>query len=309
MRSSELACPRCGSPMIRRIRRADNSPFWGCSRYPACWGTRALEAIEAVRPVEPPAPLPDAVPWDDPSWKRGATAGASARRTGERRAARHRARVREATPRILITGLVLALAGTALVFLGDPSWRLFGWSLIGIAALGTLTRLLVLPAHVRAWTVGAEGEERVAALLSGLRPEGFIVLNDLRIPGTRENIDHVVVGPAGVFVVETKHYSGLVRARGGELVVSGRRKTEFIDQVERQVAALRRTLGVDITAYIAFVGADFPWFGRQRVRGVEALPLARLAKEIAAQPERLDESEVRRLAGLIEATFPPAARG
>jgi len=34
------ACPECGSSMAVRYRRADGRPFLGCTRYPACRGTR-----------------------------------------------------------------------------------------------------------------------------------------------------------------------------------------------------------------------------------------------------------------------------
>jgi len=294
--------------MIRRDRRRDKAPFWGCSRFPACYGTRPLEAIETVRPVQPSAPLAGAIPWDDPSWRSRSTAGASARATGERRAARHRARVRAARPRISLRGVALAVGGIALVFVPGGSWSPLGWALIAVAILGTLTRLFVLPDHIRAWTIGAEGEERVARLLDELQADGYVVLSDLLIPGSRENIDHVVVGPTGVFVVETKNYSGLVKARGRDLYVGRRRKTEFIDQAERQVAAVRRVVGeVDLTAYLAFVRAEFPFFGRQRVRGIEAVPAGRLLRQIRQRPARLDATEVESISTALAAALLPSA--
>ena len=48
------ACPVCGQPMVQRIARKGphaNQPFWGCSRYPDCKGTRAVTPSEEVRPV------------------------------------------------------------------------------------------------------------------------------------------------------------------------------------------------------------------------------------------------------------------
>ena len=38
-------CPRCHSTMVRRISR--HGLFWGCSRFPSCRGTRALEGSRA----------------------------------------------------------------------------------------------------------------------------------------------------------------------------------------------------------------------------------------------------------------------
>src|SRR5688572_30511332 len=89
-RSSELACPKCGAPMVLRKNRRDRRQFWGCPNYPRCHGTRPFDAIDAVPRDLPAAPIPKAVVWDDPSWLR-AEAGASARATHNRRLKRHRA--------------------------------------------------------------------------------------------------------------------------------------------------------------------------------------------------------------------------
>jgi restriction system protein len=43
--STSPKCPRCGCPMVKQTaKRGDNigSKFWGCSRYPACKGTRPI---------------------------------------------------------------------------------------------------------------------------------------------------------------------------------------------------------------------------------------------------------------------------
>lgn len=45
--ASAPACPRCGKPMIRRTARQGpraGQPFWGCSTYPDCTGTRQIAA-------------------------------------------------------------------------------------------------------------------------------------------------------------------------------------------------------------------------------------------------------------------------
>jgi Topoisomerase DNA binding C4 zinc finger len=47
--SAEPTCPRCKGRMVRRTaKRGRNAgdPFWGCSRFPACHGTRDVEAEE-----------------------------------------------------------------------------------------------------------------------------------------------------------------------------------------------------------------------------------------------------------------------
>jgi hypothetical protein len=62
-----------------------------------------------------------------------------------------------------------------------------------------------------AWRRGAAGERRTARLLSPLERQGWVVLHDLAVPGSPANLDHLVIGPGGVFVVDSKHYRGRLR--------------------------------------------------------------------------------------------------
>jgi hypothetical protein len=39
-----------------------------------------------------------------------------------------------------------------------------------------------------------------------LERQGWVVLHDLAIPGSRTNLDHLVIGPGGVFVIDSKQY-------------------------------------------------------------------------------------------------------
>ena len=66
----------------------------------------------------------------------------------------------------------------------------------------------------RAWQRGATGERRTARLLDPLARHGWAVLHDLAIPGSRANLDHLVVGPGGVFVIDSKHYRGRLELDG-----------------------------------------------------------------------------------------------
>ncbi len=53
----------------------------------------------------------------------------------------------------------------------------------------------------RAWKVGAAGERCVADVLDAT---DCFVLHDRGVPGSKANIDHVAIGPAGVFVIDAK---------------------------------------------------------------------------------------------------------
>ena len=67
---------------------------------------------------------------------------------------------------------------------------------------------------------GADGEVHVGNAL-GLLPDEYNVINDLKTDFG--NIDHVVVGPSGVYVLDTKNWRGTITAdEQGELLVNGK---------------------------------------------------------------------------------------
>ncbi len=167
------------------------------------------------------------------------------------------------------------------------------------------------------WEQGAVGEEKVAARLDVLAEVGVRTFHDRRIPRTRANIDHLVVTPWGVWVVDAKRYinkrptyevhGGLFSPRREELRVGGRKADHLVDgvlwQVERVEAVLEGT--VPVTGLLCFVEADWPLIGGSfTVRGVRVCWPARLAKTLLKTEEpALDvEAVSRRLA----AKFPPA---
>jgi hypothetical protein len=56
-------------------------------------------------------------------------------------------------------------------------------------------------------------------------------LNDVVLPGHPGNIDHVVIGPCGVVVIETKHFSGSVEAHRNVWFASGRRRCSSVSRL------------------------------------------------------------------------------
>ncbi|MFW2513699.1 nuclease-related domain-containing protein [Demequina sp. SO4-13] len=60
----------------------------------------------------------------------------------------------------------------------------------------------------RAWRKGAEGEEYVGAKLDKLRDRGCHVLHSVPVGKGESDIDHIVIGPGGVFTINSKMHSG-----------------------------------------------------------------------------------------------------
>lgn len=98
-------------------------------------------------------------------------------------------------------------------------------------------------ARVRAenFESGAVGELAVAAAVAPLTIAGWFVLHDRSLPHGG-NLDHVLVGPGGVFVLDAKNWSGAVVTRGGVLRSGGRDVTRAVQQLSEGVSEVRASL-------------------------------------------------------------------
>lgn len=133
-----------------------------------------------------------------------------------------------------------------------------------------LYRLIQVAEKRRRYRQGLDGEMAVGQELTELLKDGMSVYHD--IPADKFNIDHIIVGPKGVFAVETKAHSkskaGMgdaevkVRVDGSTLVFPNWRETEWVEQTRRQAkwvsAWLTRATGekVDARPMLALPG----WF-------------------------------------------------
>jgi hypothetical protein len=176
---------------------------------------------------------------------------------------REQARVREHRIWMLL-GLVLALA--FLVVAASIDKRNGFLALVGLAFLLFLRRVtrgqIDIAVH---WRRGAASEEAVGHALDELASDGYSVRHDLEQP--REgNVDHLVSGPTGVFMIETKH-------RGY--------KPAHIPKARRQAKKLRDEIGVTVTPVICLDRrrARAPY----RDRGVWIVSRVRLVDWVRAQ--------------------------
>jgi hypothetical protein len=106
-------------------------------------------------------------------------------------------------------GLLLLLASVVSFYLGYETSR-FVLFLVGC---GFLVGAYPLFQKYRIWGSGAKGEEKVAKCLKSLGGK-YHVFHDVVLPRARGDIDHVVVGSNGVFVIETKNNNGTINCNG-----------------------------------------------------------------------------------------------
>ena len=104
-------------------------------------------------------------------------------------------------------------------------------------------RIEALEKHSAAMERGAVGEIGVGTVLQKF-PDSFYVINDLTTPFG--NLDHIVVGPTGVFVLDTKNWRGVVSADGkGELLLNGNPTDKpFIRQFVGRMMGIREKVAL-----------------------------------------------------------------
>jgi hypothetical protein len=215
------------------------------------------------------------------------TPGASAQREYERRKNKRESRIRDAHP--MMGGLILALSD-------DPQ-------------------------STRAWATGARGEELLGTRLNGLTDKGAYLLHDRRIPPTLANIDHMVVCPSGVFVIDAKKYTGrpalrveggLFRPRTETLIVGSRDCTKIVGGVQKQID--RVTIALDgaglgivrVRGMLCFVEADWPLFGGDfLIDGIHVLWPKKAAEQLM-KPGPIDRVTAQNAHRVLASAFPPA---
>ena len=110
--------------------------------------------------------------------------------------------------------LIAGLLGITLFLVSIGLSSYTGLALFGIlASLGLLWFSYIQLKSFGRWKRGKRGEKAVTNKLLSL-DNTYYLINDVKLPGQQGNIDHVVVGPCGVFAIETKNYSGSVICYG-----------------------------------------------------------------------------------------------
>ena len=187
------------------------------------------------------------------------------------------------------------------------------WGLVlgGLVALVTGWGLWFRPSRdAIAWRRGAAGERRTAGLLDPLERHGWAILHDLAVPGSRANIDHLVIGPGGVFVIDSKQYRGRLRLDPSGGLWHGRYPLAPILRAVSfeadQAAQVLPDPGVAVVPIVAVHGAQVPW-SKVVVEGVPVVPARRLPSLLRALPTVLGPERVTGLADQARIRFHAAA--
>jgi hypothetical protein len=156
-----------------------------------------------------PLDKPSATSADDPVM--GVRTDTAAGVSAMGRFVRDRGRWRR---RVVRRAMLVATGPVAAALVAETVWGTssLDWALgffFG-AAVGVLAWVWdAPPAYIENWRRGAEGERRTARALRDLERDGWYVRHD--VLAERGNRDHIVVGPGGVYLLDTKVLAGVVR--------------------------------------------------------------------------------------------------
>lgn len=143
-----------------------------------------------------------------------------------------------------------------------------------------------------AWSQGAEGEEVVGRVLEELAASGWHVIHDVDLG--RGNIDHIVVGPGGLFTIETK-------SRRGRIPVD-RIDPKMVGQAYSEKKTLETITGMPVRSLLVFSQAYLVGKVPAYSRGVTILPARMLTGFFSRQKQAMSAEE----AATIYARLAPA---
>lgn len=224
----------------------------------------------------------------------------------------------------LSIGPIFGFVSSAAAF-GVPYFTqspVLGW-MVGLAIATTLgasvysgLKLRRIFSALQNYRLGWEGEVATAEELNKLMRDGFEVFHD--IPCDRFNIDHVVIGPTGVFAVETKTRSKrkrndevnndyTARFDGQTIDFAGWKDRKCLAQANRQARWLSDWLSAATgEPVVATPAIAIPGWRIERVKGSNRQPVRvftpREAKSLVRTPtaQSLDASAIKRVTHQIE---------
>lgn len=173
-----------------------------------------------------------------------------------------------------------------------------------------------LPRRVRSAVsaLRGPGDDPTTSHLKGLEARGYVLLRDRVLPGGRVRIDQLVVGPTGVFAVETRAWPGQLAVENDSLYVDGRRRDGVTDGAARGASAIQdllvgelKPLGLQVTAVLCFPRSGAMLFSR-RVGGVLVTGGRGLSRSIRDGELVLTTEEVLGLALAADEILEPASR-
>ncbi|WP_431218525.1 nuclease-related domain-containing protein [Leifsonia xyli] len=168
-------------------------------------------------------------------------------------------------------------------------------------SLRTEDRVLLHP-DAQSWYLGALGEMAVGRLLAALGP-GWFVRHSVPIGAGTKDVDHLVIGQAGVFAINTKHHANAYVWVGDHVLRVNNENTRYLRAATSDASDVARRLGgktgfdVPVLAVLAILNARTINDKRApQTQSVAVVSAPQLVAWLRSQPPRLTATQFELLA-------------
>lgn len=207
--------------------------------------------------------------------------------------------------------LLSIIVGVAAGFLLSD-WRL-GVTAGVLAAIADTVYRARSASTVPAWRRSSVAERRTEAQLKKLERSGYRTLHARAIPGSDAQIDHLVIGPTGVYAVDSEKWDKKlpVRVQMGKKLFHGPfdmkpRLLEARWEAAEASELISDAFGREVTVVpsLAIYGPPVPW-KIMTIRDVDVYEGARARKWITKRERALTDAEINRLYDIAAQVLPP----
>ena len=212
------------------------------------------------------------------------------------------------TEQIIFKHKLRITVGALMGLIGLSGWIMISNFMLIIIPIGALLSIWNYKKN-KNWIKGAKGEATVFKYLKQL-PNQYILLNDLNLPDTFGNIDHVVLGPNGIFTIETKNFKGsYVVEKDQWYFIAGSKLVETYknpgDQIKTNTAVFSKFLGAHgLKSYrsstfpvVAFINPNLTV--KHKPKTYTVMHPSILAKFIMGPRKKLNKKDVGLIAELL----------
>ena len=196
-------------------------------------------------------------------------------------------------------------------------WRL-GVTAAALIAIADIIFRSKTTARVPASARVTSAQRRSQRQLARLRMKGYVTLNARAIPGTRQVIDHLVIGPTGVYALDSERWDRRlpVRTAAGDQIYHGPfTQRERLEHARWEAAQASRLIGaaaqraIEVRPAMVIYGPTIPWTV-VRLHGVDVFGGGRLRSYLrqqrkARQAPRLDDQQISLIQQAAERALPP----
>ncbi|ABD13856.1 hypothetical protein ThrDRAFT_00171 [Frankia casuarinae] len=213
-------------------------------------------------------------------------------------------------------GAVTLVVAVVILLAGLPALVAVQLAIISavVVVLVAATRFLRSPPEIEAWREDAEAERSTARALDRLARAGYTVLHDRALADSAGNIDHLVIGPSGAWVIETDAHPGPIRQNTAG-VWAGKVPLRAMlglvawmgeEATAQLLAELPAGWQLEVQPVVAFARADLP-AGLALVEGVLLLPTTGVADYVLSAGVVLRPIDVAMLVDVAGRVFPAYA--